>query len=206
MSKGSHMRVGETEEHPAMLLLGSSPEVAAHGRAVARIAVLIGAELGLSRRANQVLGVAAGLHDLGKLPMPSETLSKPGRLSPKEWAQVQLHPVVGEQLLVSAGLSEIAPWVRSHHERPDGTGYPDGLTGPSIPLESRIIAVADAYDAMVSDRPYSPAVSESAARQELRDSSGTQFDPLVVDAFLDAHPVRPPVRRFRAAGQLHAVA
>ena len=193
------------DEHPAMALLGSNPEVAAHGRSVARIAVRIAAAIGLSAHEQDKLRVAAGLHDLGKVPMPDETLKKPGPLDAEEWAQVRLHPIFGEQLLLSAGLDEIAPWVRSHHERPDGRGYPDGLTGDAIPLQSRIIAVGDAYDAMVSDRPYSPAISGSAARHELVRASGTQFDAWLVETFLELSAGRRWTRRFRPSRVAHAV-
>ena len=189
-----------------MLLLGSNPEVSAHGRAVARIAVRIAYRVGLSAADCEKLGIAAGLHDLGKLPMPDETLDKPGPLDEQEWAQVRLHPIFGEQLLVSAGYSEIAPWVRHHHERVDGSGYPDGLRGDAIPLQSRIIAVADAYDAMVSERPYSSALSQAAARDELVRGAGTQFDAAVVSAFLRLRFERMWARRFRRARALHAVA
>lgn len=194
------------DEHPAMLLLGSDPEVAAHGRATARIAMRIADQLGLGARDREMVGVAAGLHDLGKLPMPDETLDKPGPLDEQEWAQVRLHPIVGEQLVVSVGFVEIAPWVRHHHERPDGSGYPDGLEGDAIPLQSRIIAVGDAYDAMVSQRPYSSALSQAAAREELLRGSDTQFDAGIVTAFLQLRFDRPWARRFRTARALHAVA
>jgi HD-GYP domain-containing protein (c-di-GMP phosphodiesterase class II) len=193
-------------EHPAMLLLGSDPEVAAHGRAVARIALKIADALDICGRPREMLGVAAGLHDIGKLPMPDETLHKPGPLEPSEWVQIRLHPVFGEQLVVSAGLDEIAPWVRHHHERPDGLGYPDGLGGDTIPLESRIIAVGDAYDAMVSERPYSSALTPAAAREELLRGAGTQFDAEIVGTFLDLPDARPWMRRFRRGRTLHAVA
>jgi HD-GYP domain-containing protein (c-di-GMP phosphodiesterase class II) len=198
--------ITEANENAAMLLLGPHPELAAHGRAVARTAMQIAEVLGFSGREQVKLRVAAGLHDLGKLPIPAKTLAKPGPLDPDEWSQVRLHPVLGEQLLLSAGLDEIAPWVRSHHERPDGTGYPDGLCGDAIPLQSRIIAVADAFDAMVSDRAYSAALSERAAREEIVRATGTQFDHRVAATFLDLRPARQPWRRFRPAGALYAMA
>jgi HD-GYP domain-containing protein (c-di-GMP phosphodiesterase class II) len=205
MEEGN-LKMGAVDQHPAMLLLGADPEVAAHGRAVARIAVRIADKLGLGARDREMVAVAAGLHDLGKVPMPDQTLDKPGPLDDEEWAQVRLHPIVGEQLLVSAGFGEIAPWVRHHHERPDGSGYPDHLSGDAIPLQSRIIAVGDAYDAMVSERPYSSALSQSQAREELVRGCGTQFDARIVTAFLQVHLDRPWTRRFRPARVLHAVA
>jgi HD-GYP domain-containing protein (c-di-GMP phosphodiesterase class II) len=191
-------------DHPAMVLLGPCPEVAAHGRAVARTSVTIGAALGLNGREREALGMAAGLHDLGKIPIPKTTLDKPGPLDPDEWAQIRLHPVVGQQLLISAGLERIAPWVRAHHERPDGSGYPDGLKGDDIPLQSRIIAVADAFDAMVSDRPYRSALGVACAREELVRGSGSQFDGRVVGAFLGLDGMRRWRRRFEPA-RAHAM-
>ena len=200
------MLVSANSEHPAMVLLGSSPEMAGHGRSVARIAVRMAESLGLSEREQELVGLAAALHDLGKMPVPDATLNKPGPLNSKEWAQVRLHPILGEQLLVSVGLEQIAPWVRSHHERPDGLGYPDGLRGDAIPLQSRIIAVADAFDAMVSERPYSAALSYPAAREELVRGTGSQFDHRMVEAFLRLPVARPWIRRFDRARVLDAVA
>ena len=195
----------------AMALLEGNQEIATHGRAVARVAIRIAAAIGLDEPSQAQIGTAAGLHDIGKLPIPPETLAKPGPLTPDEWAQVRLHPVLGEQMLFGEGLGEIAGWVRCHHERPDGRGYHDGLTTRAIPLESRIIAVADAYDAMVSERPYSSAISDSAAREELLRAAGTQFDSNVVAAFLGLRFRRRSWRRTARAGSapagaFHAVA
>jgi HD-GYP domain-containing protein (c-di-GMP phosphodiesterase class II) len=190
----------------AMTLLEGNLEIAAHGRAVARVALQIASALGLDQPAQTRIETAAGLHDIGKLPIPPETLAKPGPLSPDEWAQVRLHPVLGAQMLASEGLDEIAGWVRCHHERPDGLGYPDGLEAGAIPFESRIIAVADAYDAMVSDRPYSSALSDAVAREELLRGSGTQFDSRIVSTFLGLRFRRRSWRRATPADSFHAVA
>lgn len=198
--------ITEAGEHEAMALVASNPDIATHGRAVARIAIRIAEALGCDRAEQARIRTAAGLHDIGKLPIPPETLDKPGPLDAEEWAQVRLHPVLGEQMLLSEGLGDIAPWVRCHHERPDGGGYPDGLVDGTIPLQSRIIAVADAYDAMVTERPYSAAISDRAAREELLRASGTQFDSKVVSAFLGLRFRRRPWHRAAGAGTFHAMA
>jgi HD-GYP domain-containing protein (c-di-GMP phosphodiesterase class II) len=196
----------EPNARAAIALLEGNEEIATHGRAVARIAVRIAAAIGLDEPTQARIGTAAGLHDIGKLPISPETLAKPGALTPDEWAQVRLHPVLGEQMLFSEGLAEIAGWVRCHHERPDGRGYPDGLATGAIPLESLIIAVADAYDAMVSERPYSSALSDSAAREELLRAAGTQFDSKIVGAFLGLRFHRRSWHQTAPAGSFHAVA
>lgn len=155
-----------------------------HGRVVAGHAVRLGRELGFGPAAVANLRLAALLHDIGKLAVPEHILGKPGQLDPAEWAQVRCHPAVGARRLEADGCEEIAPWVRAHHERPDGLGYPDGLRGEEIPIEARILSVADAYDAMIADRPYSAAMSPHDAREELHRGAGTQFDPDLVSAFL----------------------
>jgi HD-GYP domain-containing protein (c-di-GMP phosphodiesterase class II) len=124
------------------------------------------------------------LHDLGKLGIADAILHKPGKLDDFEWKEIQRHPEVGARILEHAGLQDIAGWVRAHHERVDGRGYPKGLSAEEIPLEARILAVADAYEAMVADRPYRAGVPAAAAREELIRCSGTQFDPAVTEAFL----------------------
>ncbi|MEZ4531960.1 MAG: HD domain-containing phosphohydrolase [Thermomicrobiales bacterium] len=129
---------------------------------------------------------AAWLHDIGKLTIAPETLNKPGPLTDAEWIEMRDHPGRGADFLnLSPGLRQLAPFVRHHHERNDGTGYPDGLAGSDIPLGARLIGVADAYDAMISWRPYRAPRSETDARAELRRCSGSQFDPDVVALFLD---------------------
>jgi diguanylate cyclase (GGDEF)-like protein len=128
---------------------------------------------------------AAGvLHDLGKLGIADAILHKAGPLEEAEWREMHRHPEIGARILEHAGLDDIAAWVRGHHERVDGQGYPFGLAGTEVGLESRILAVADAYEAMIADRPYRPGMPIAAARAELRGCAGTQFDPEVVDAFL----------------------
>jgi HD-GYP domain-containing protein (c-di-GMP phosphodiesterase class II) len=160
-------------------------DLRAHQHAVARIAGDAARALGYSRQACEKVILAASLHDIGKRRIEAE-LSTDGPLDAAEWAHIRLHPVLGEQILIGEGLTEIAPWVRSHHEQPDGLGYPDGLRGPEIPRESLIIAVADAYDAMTSARPYRAAISAHDAAEQLVGGAGTQFDPEVVAVVLRA--------------------
>jgi two-component system cell cycle response regulator len=116
--------------------------------------------------------------------VPDEILHKPGKLDDREWEIMRQHPVIGERILRAIpGFGSIARMVRHEHERRDGGGYPDGLTGDEIPLGARVVAVCDAFDAMTAERPYREPVSEDDAVAELRRCAGTQFDPLVVEAF-----------------------
>jgi HD-GYP domain-containing protein (c-di-GMP phosphodiesterase class II) len=132
----------------------------------------------------QTIRQAAELHDVGKLAIPEEILSKPGPLTEDEWEFVRRHTLIGERILASApALRAAAEIVRSSHERWDGAGYPDKLSGPQIPLGARIISVCDAFDAMTTPRPYARALSPEDALHELFRCAGTQFDPQVVDAF-----------------------
>ena len=124
------------------------------------------------------------VHDVGKIGVPDAVLNKPGWLSAEDWIEMRRHPEIGASILAGANMTDVSEWVLNHHERPDGTGYPHGRAGYEIPLEARILAVADAYEAMTSDRVYRPAMSPHAAREELRHCAGSQFDPHVVDAFL----------------------
>ncbi|HEX5910184.1 MAG TPA: HD domain-containing phosphohydrolase, partial [Thermoleophilaceae bacterium] len=127
---------------------------------------------------------AAELHDVGKVAVPDDILSKPGPLDDEEFAFIRRHTLIGERIISAApALSEVARLVRSSHERWDGTGYPDGLAGEEIPLASRIVFAADAFDAMTSTRPYNTPRSADEAIRELRACAGTQFDPVVVEAF-----------------------
>jgi len=127
---------------------------------------------------------AAELHDTGKMAIPDAILNKPGPLEPEEWSFMREHTLIGERIIAAApALVPVARLVRSSHERPDGGGYPDGLEGEQIPLGSRVIAVCDAYEAMISERPYSVAMVPARATQELRRGAGSQFDPQVVAAF-----------------------
>jgi HD-GYP domain-containing protein (c-di-GMP phosphodiesterase class II) len=126
------------------------------------------------------------LHDIGKLGIPDAILQKPGSLDDDEWQEIRRHPEIGARILEHANLADIATWVRAHHERVDGRGYPAGLTGTAIPAEARVLAVVDAYEAMTADRPYRPSIGAHAAETELRRAAGTQFDAAVVEALLEA--------------------
>lgn len=153
-----------------------------HSENVAAYAVAIGQELGLDADRIMRLRRAGLLHDVGKVAVPTAVLEKPAALDDAEFEQIKLHSAVGATMLLHAGLVEEASWVRSHHERLDGRGYPDGLSGDAIPLEARILFVADAFEAMTSDRPYREGTDIPTALAELRRCAGTQFDPATVSA------------------------
>lgn len=165
----------------------ADPEVSIHGRVVGRYAAMTARRLGFPRTTADDLRVAGELHDIGKLELPRRILDKPGPLTEREWTRIRTHPVIGADLIRRAGLGEIAGWVSAHHERPDGRGYPRGLRAPEISIESAVLAVADAYHAMTTDRPYKVAMDPVSALAELSRGSGTQFDPVVVDAFVPLH-------------------
>jgi diguanylate cyclase (GGDEF)-like protein/putative nucleotidyltransferase with HDIG domain len=154
----------------------------AHSANVALYSVALGQLLGLDRERVARLRRAALLHDIGKTSVPAEILAKPGPLADEEWEQVRRHPAIGAAMLAHAGFDEEAAWVRHHHERIDGTGYPDGLAGDDIPLEARILCVAACFEAMTSQRPYRDAMSIVDAVAELQKGAGTQFDARVVAA------------------------
>jgi two-component system cell cycle response regulator len=151
---------------------------------VADMAALTAERLGLSGHELWRIGLAAELRDVGKTAIPDAILNNLGPLDEDEFRFMRRHTAIGERILLAApSLAPTAELVRSSHERFDGTGYPDGLRGSAIPLGSGIIAVCDAFEAMVSGRPYRDAIPEGDALDELRDCSGTQFDPRVVEAF-----------------------
>ncbi|MEA2388196.1 MAG: hypothetical protein QOG41_969 [Thermoleophilaceae bacterium] len=157
---------------------------ASHSETVGRYAGAIARELGLPQDLVERVRFGGIVHDVGKIGIPDSVLRKPGWLSDDDWIEMRRHPEIGARILRGANLDDIGEWVLHHHERPDGQGYPEGKSGNEIPLEARILAVADAYEAMTSDRVYRPAMSQQAARDELRSCAGAQFDPRVVDAFL----------------------
>lgn len=160
---------------------------ARHSEKVAEYATLIARQLNLPPAQVDRIRWAALLHDVGKLSIPPEVLNKNGPLNEKEWAIVKRHPVESVRIVGDVTrLHALLPAVRHHHERMDGRGYPDGVRGSQFPLEARIISVADAFDAMTSNRPYRAALSPDEAFRELRRNEGTQFDPKVVRAFLHA--------------------
>ena len=153
-----------------------------HSQAVGELAARIGDCLGLTAEDVELLRIAGLLHDLGKVAVPEHILSKPGPLTETEHEAIALHPLVGYRMLSSLRIEPVASWVLHHHERYDGGGYPEGLSGEAIPIGSRILLVADAYEAMTTDRLYSTTRSTDEALAEIKRCSGTQFDPLVVDA------------------------
>jgi response regulator RpfG family c-di-GMP phosphodiesterase len=154
-----------------------------HSDELAALARRVGKRLGLGERDLLDLEFAARLHDLGKIGVPDQILRKPGPLTEQEWDVVRHHPTWGADMLASIpGLGRAASLVMSHHERYDGHGYPEGLKGEEIPLGSRIISTCDAYQAMVSNRPYRAALAPVHALRELNDQAGTQFDPEAVEA------------------------
>ncbi len=160
------------------------PDLHDHVVDVGRMAAEVGRRLGLPEHSLADIVHGAELHDVGKLAIPQSILDKPGRLNEEEWTVMRRHTILGEQLLAGiSGLATAARLVRSSHERWDGGGYPDNISGESIPLGARIIAVCDAYDAMVTDRPYGSSLGHEAAIHELRRCAATQFDPVVVRAF-----------------------
>jgi diguanylate cyclase (GGDEF)-like protein/putative nucleotidyltransferase with HDIG domain len=149
-----------------------------HSRQVAEYAVAIARDLGWDERGLGLLRLAATLHDVGKVSVPDRILNKPGGLNPDEYEEIKQHTVVGAEMLARiGGLDEIVPWVRHSHEHVDGSGYPDGLLGETIPAASRILLTADAFDAMTSDRPYRRGLPIETALAELQRHAGTQFDP-----------------------------
>ena len=156
-----------------------------HCSRIEQFALRIGERLGLTGDQLVTLSYAAYLHDVGKVKVPDEILNKPGPLTDAEWNEMRKHPDYGAEMLKEKDfLKDAAEIVRAHHERYDGTGYPRGLKGDEIPIEARIIAVVDAYDAMTSDRPYRKALPKEKAIAELKKNAGTQFDPRVVEVFL----------------------
>ena len=161
------------------------PELSDHLDDVGRLAEDVARELGCTPGLVERVRIAAELHDIGKMAIPESILAKPGALSEGEWALMRQHTVAGERIIASSpALADVAPLVRSSHERWDGQGYPDRLAAEQIPRGARIIAVCDSHHAMTSDRAYRRAMSPEAARAELRAGAGTQFDPDVVRAFL----------------------
>jgi HD-GYP domain-containing protein (c-di-GMP phosphodiesterase class II) len=161
------------------------PYTAGHERRVGDLAAAIGAEMGFNARRQQGLRIAGYLHDIGKIAIPSEILSKPGRLTPAEFALVKEHPERGHEILSNVDF----PWpvalvARQHHERMDGSGYPQGLAGDQITIKARIVAIADVVESMSAHRPYRPAHGIDVALAEIERGKGTAFDTEAADACL----------------------
>jgi putative nucleotidyltransferase with HDIG domain len=157
---------------------------ARHCETVARYAQAIARELGLPDDVVDSLRLAGLLHDVGKVGVSRSIVGKRGPLTEEEWAAMHDHPRLGADILSDAGLEDIREWILAHHERPDGAGYPRRLSDADIPLEAKILAVADAYEAMTVDRCYRRAIGRNRAIAELRSNAGTQFDVEVVEAFV----------------------
>jgi putative nucleotidyltransferase with HDIG domain len=163
------------------------PYTAGHSQRVQKIALAIGEALGLPRSRLESLRLAGLFHDIGKLRVPDAVLTKPGPLTAEEYDLIKRHPEDGAEIVGHLGrLRDVLPFIRHHHERWDGAGYPEGLAAEEIPLEAAIVGLADAWDAMTTERPYSRARSADEAAEEIRRARGTQFAPAVVDAFFDA--------------------
>jgi PAS domain S-box-containing protein len=177
--------VGATVQAMAVVVETRDPYTAGHQRRVADLARSIASEMGLSK--NQIDGIrtAASIHDIGKISIPTEILSKPAKLSDTEFSLIKIHPQSGYDILKDIEFPwPVARMVLEHHERMDGSGYPNGLKGEDILLESRIIAVADVVEAIASYRPYRPALGIRSALEEIAKGRGTKFDPEAVDACL----------------------
>ena len=184
------MRAGSAQSQTRGVLLRvlheREPELERHLDGVGHLASAFGRSLGLEAEELDVLVRAAELHDIGKIAIPDEILHKPDSLSDEEWALMRKHTLVGQRVLDAApALGPVAALVRSTHERWDGSGYPDGLSGRDIPQGSRVILICDAYNAMIEGRPYRPAMSSEQALEELRTGAGTQFDPDLVKCFAE---------------------
>lgn len=177
------------------------PDLRTHSDEVSNYVVAVARRLGLNSERRERLRFGSLLHDIGKIAISERILLKPGPLDEDEWRQVRLHPVIGARLLREVpSVAPLADPVLHHHERWDGSGYPEGLVGAAIPLESRIIAVADAFSAMTADRPYRETMTVEQACAELERSAGSWFDPEVVELFVDEVRRRPPTRTVQAVG------
>ena len=169
------------------------PLTQSHSERVADLAAAIAAGMGWSSADRDALYEAALVHDVGKIGVPDEVLSSPGALTADQWEQIKLHPTIGAEIVSTLLSDDQVAWVRHHHERWDGEGYPGHLSGIYIPLGARIMAVADTFDAMVSDRPYRAGLSPESAVDEIRGHAGRQFDPELVAALLRLWEARNPL-------------
>jgi len=172
-----------------MALEAKDPYTEGHSVRVAAYSEAIGKQLGLPARTLDMIHRSCLVHDIGKIAVDETILQKGEQLNTREREKMDMHPLIGESILRPiALLHPLLPGVRSHHEHFDGSGYPDGLKGETIPIEARVMAVADAFDAMTSNRPYRPAMPEEEALQELRRHAGSHFDPKIVAAFEEIYP------------------
>jgi putative nucleotidyltransferase with HDIG domain len=175
----------------ANALEAKDPYTRGHSERVGAASRVLAQALGLSRTEVETASHAGLLHDIGKIGVPEAVLGKPGGLTEDEWAVMRRHPVLGAQIVAPFEfLASAAPIIRHHHERADGSGYPDGLRGEAIPLGASIVAVADVYDALTSDRPYRAALSPERARAFLNAGAGHTLDARVVATFLELPATR----------------
>jgi putative nucleotidyltransferase with HDIG domain len=195
--------------HGTALVLGDVVEAddgytGQHCRGVVALAMRVGEHLGLDAEAIRDLEFGALLHDVGKIAIPKEIINKPDKLDPHEWAIIKTHTVEGERMLQQVGgfMKHVGLIVRSHHERWDGSGYPDGLAGEDIPLGARIIACCDAFNAMRTNRPYRSALSHAEAMSEMIANAGRQFDPKIVTSLLEVLDSDPALRDWEVADGL----
>jgi putative nucleotidyltransferase with HDIG domain len=178
-------------ELAALLSLAEALDVRDHGsishcHRVGRYAELTARELGLSPETVERVRLAGILHDVGRVGIPDDLVHRPGPLSEDEWTLVRTHPEIGARMVETTRFQDIRSWILLHHARPDGGGYPEGHRWDDVPVEARILGVADAYEAMTSDRPYRAALAPEEAAEELRAVAGSQFDAEVVEALLRA--------------------
>ncbi len=191
LSRYSQVKIAQIQRayQASLTMLANAIESRAHGTTghierILSFALLLAEYLGWNERAISQLRFGAILHDLGKLNVPENILFKVGPLLEEEWDEIRRHPITGAEMVRGIPfLSEVAPLIRGHHERWDGKGYPDRLSGTSIPAGARILAVVDAFDEMTSERFYAPRLSMEDAYQEILSQAGTQFDPGIVEAF-----------------------
>lgn len=167
-----------------------------HSLRVTLYSMILASELGLDDNYMEDIEIAGLLHDIGKIAMPKSILCKNGALTDEEFMVMKSHPIRGEKIVINIKkLQMISEWVKSHHEKWDGTGYPDALKGEQIPLPGRIIALADTYDAMTSTRPYRIALPHEVAVNEIKRCSGTQFDPQLAELFVKVAPIIDEARK-----------
>lgn len=171
----------------AIILESKDPYIREHSMRVTKYAVMLAHELGLKPEEVEVIENTGQFHDIGKVGVSDTILQKPDELTAEEWEHMKRHPVIGYEIVEPLKLLHIAlPGIRHHHERFDGQGYPDRFKGEEIPLSARILAIADAYEALTATRPYRKARSPDEAVEELKRCAGTQFDPVLLDKFLKA--------------------